>query len=239
MCADGRRGHGPSTEGEAAQRCCGRVAHSHTPARAETGRSVPGRLLTGAHMPLPGVQVVSIAAGLGHTVVATDSGDVYAWGLNQDSQLGNGGSVAALEVGLRGLAGSWEGGAMSLVSLQVHPRRRGSVPLAPLHPWPWPLTPASAACACPAACSCRDAGTGGGARCEGRGGRQPQPRAGPLRRRLRLGFQPLRAVRHWRFWQHGSAGACGGAGQGDRPGGGLVAQPLCCGGLKTTSATTF
>ena len=39
---------------------------------------------------LGGLKVVGIAAGLAHTVVCTDSGDVYSWGWNSDGQLGLG-----------------------------------------------------------------------------------------------------------------------------------------------------
>jgi len=34
--------------------------------------------------------VTRVAAGLGHTVACTDSGDVYSWGWNADGQLGLG-----------------------------------------------------------------------------------------------------------------------------------------------------
>jgi len=34
--------------------------------------------------------VIGVAAGLGHTVACTDSGDVYSWGWNADGQLGLG-----------------------------------------------------------------------------------------------------------------------------------------------------
>ena len=65
-----------------------------------SGRSVPAvtaPALVGALGPL---KCTSLAAGMGHTVVATDQGDVYAWGLNQDGQLGDGSDLTALEVGL-------------------------------------------------------------------------------------------------------------------------------------------
>ncbi len=37
-----------------------------------------------------GLKVTGVAAGLGHTVACTDSGDVYSWGWNADGQLGLG-----------------------------------------------------------------------------------------------------------------------------------------------------
>lgn len=39
---------------------------------------------------LEGLNVKGIAAGLGHTVGWTESGDVYSWGWNSDGQLGLG-----------------------------------------------------------------------------------------------------------------------------------------------------
>lgn len=39
---------------------------------------------------LGGLKVTGVAAGLGHTVACTDSGDVYSWGWNADGQLGLG-----------------------------------------------------------------------------------------------------------------------------------------------------
>lgn len=62
-----------------------------------TGESAPAvaaPALVGALGPL---KVVAVSAGLGHTVAATETGDVYTWGLNADSQLGCGSTVASLE----------------------------------------------------------------------------------------------------------------------------------------------
>ncbi|KAK9811274.1 hypothetical protein WJX72_001024 [[Myrmecia] bisecta] len=39
---------------------------------------------------LGAVRCIGVSAGLGHTVVVSDSGAVYAWGWNQDGQLGLG-----------------------------------------------------------------------------------------------------------------------------------------------------
>ena len=60
---------------------------------------VPSPTLVGALGPL---KCVAVAGGMGHTVVATDQGDVYAWGLNSDGQLGDGTDTAALQVSGRG-----------------------------------------------------------------------------------------------------------------------------------------
>ncbi|CAL8469451.1 g8992 [Coccomyxa elongata] len=50
---------------------------------------------TYVHRPMPvtsldGLRVISVAAGLSHTVVCTDAGAVYTWGWNRDGQLGHG-----------------------------------------------------------------------------------------------------------------------------------------------------
>lgn len=39
---------------------------------------------------LCGLRVIGVAAGLGHTVVCTDSGGAYSWGWGSDGQLGHG-----------------------------------------------------------------------------------------------------------------------------------------------------
>lgn len=86
-----------------------------------TGKSQPTvttPTVVGALGPL---KAVSVAAGLGHTVIASDQGDVYAWGLNADSQLGNSSTVAALEVRCwLGWLGAWLGLGGDVLPLVVH-----------------------------------------------------------------------------------------------------------------------
>lgn len=62
-----------------------------------TGSSVPSVPTPTVVAALGPLKCVSVAAGMGHTVVAIDSGDAYAWGLNADGQLGIGGDEAALQ----------------------------------------------------------------------------------------------------------------------------------------------
>lgn len=64
-----------------------------------TGRSVPSVPTPTVVAALGPLKCASVAGGMGHTVVATDTGDVYAWGLNTDGQLGDGGDETALQVG--------------------------------------------------------------------------------------------------------------------------------------------
>lgn len=64
-----------------------------------TGRSVPSVPTPTVVAALGPLKCTSVAGGMGHTVVATDGGDVYAWGLNTDGQLGDGGGETALQVG--------------------------------------------------------------------------------------------------------------------------------------------
>ncbi|KAL4458425.1 hypothetical protein ABPG75_013290 [Micractinium tetrahymenae] len=61
------------------------------------GRSVPSVPTPAIVAALGPLKCASVAGGMGHTVVATDSGDVYAWGLNTDGQLGDGGDETALQ----------------------------------------------------------------------------------------------------------------------------------------------
>ena len=62
--------------------------------------SVPAPTVVAALGPL---KVVGAAAGMGHTIVCTDQGDAYTWGLNADGQLGDGTDLSSLEVGGRGV----------------------------------------------------------------------------------------------------------------------------------------
>lgn len=69
------------------------------------GAGVPSVPTPTVVMALGPLKCVSVAAGMGHTVVSTDQGDVYAWGLNGDGQLGDGTDLSSLLV--RMLGGGW------------------------------------------------------------------------------------------------------------------------------------
>lgn len=71
-----------------------------------TGKAVPSVPTPTPVSALGPLKCVGVAGGLGHTVVHTDQGDVYAWGLNADGQLGDGGDAAALQV--RRLPWAWQ-----------------------------------------------------------------------------------------------------------------------------------
>ncbi|EFN54383.1 hypothetical protein CHLNCDRAFT_13561, partial [Chlorella variabilis] len=63
----------------------------------QCGKSAPSVPMPSVVQSLGPLTCVGVAGGMGHTVVCTDQGDVYAWGLNGDGQLGDGSDVSALE----------------------------------------------------------------------------------------------------------------------------------------------
>ena len=63
-----------------------------------SGRATPSQPSPALVKALGPLKCTGVAAGMGHTLVCTDQGDVYAWGLNGDGQLGDGTDVASLEV---------------------------------------------------------------------------------------------------------------------------------------------
>lgn len=64
-----------------------------------TGRSLPAVSAPTLVKDLGPLKCVSVGAGMAHTVVCTDQGDVYAWGGNEDGQLGDGSDTGSLQVG--------------------------------------------------------------------------------------------------------------------------------------------
>lgn len=54
--------------------------------RADT----PAGEVVGLSYDTPGLNIIQIAAGLNHTLVLYDNGKVYAWGANNNGQIGNG-----------------------------------------------------------------------------------------------------------------------------------------------------
>jgi alpha-tubulin suppressor-like RCC1 family protein len=67
-----------------------------------SGRANPSQPTPALVAALGPLKCTGVAAGMGHTVVCTDQGDVYAWGLNGDGQLGVGTDVSSLEVRAQG-----------------------------------------------------------------------------------------------------------------------------------------
>ena len=62
------------------------------------GRAAPSQPSPTLVKALGPLKCTGVAAGMGHTVVCTDQGDAYAWGLNGDGQLGDATDASSLEV---------------------------------------------------------------------------------------------------------------------------------------------
>ena len=180
----------------------------------QCGKSAPSVPMPSVVQSLGPLTCVGVAGGMGHTVVCTDQGDVYAWGLNGDGQLGDGSDVSALEVGF------W-GSTLQLVWLRV----------SALHGTPFSirLAPLLSKHTRPRAAAQAGGGRSAGERERDQGGGRLPPHPAAVRQRQRL------CLRLGRVWPAGQRHVCqlphpaGGGGaswhQGDRHCCRLVAQP--------------
>lgn len=96
----------------AAAWCCGAAG------QCGSGRNQPSVVQPSLVQDLGPLRCRGVGAGMGHTAVVTDQGDVYCWGLNGDGQLGDGTDTTSLQVScsrplmiclglLNVVAGSW------------------------------------------------------------------------------------------------------------------------------------